>query len=76
MTEWFLITFTKNRTLGFPRGHQTSRKRRIHQNSSISTFALTLRIGEYIREILQQIPAGTPDLDHFKTLPDTKISHQ
>jgi hypothetical protein len=32
--------------------------------------------GEYIREISQQILAATLDLDHFKTLPDTKISHQ
>jgi DNA-3-methyladenine glycosylase II len=41
-------------------------------DSTFRSCGLTLRKGEYIRGISQQIVAGTLDLDHLKTYPDTE----
>ena len=42
------------------------------QDSTFRSCGLTLRKSEYIREISQQILAGTLDLDHFRIYPDTE----
>ena len=41
-------------------------------DTTFRSCGLTLRKGEYIREISQQILAGTLDLDYFKTYPDVE----
>jgi len=41
-------------------------------DSTFRSCGLTLRKGEYIREISQQILAGTLDLDHFRSFADTE----
>ena len=41
-------------------------------DSTFRSCGLTQRKGEYIREISQQILAGTLDLDHFRSYPDTE----
>jgi len=41
-------------------------------DSTFRSCGLTLRKGEYIRDISRQIVEGTLDLDHFKTYSDTE----
>jgi DNA-3-methyladenine glycosylase II len=41
-------------------------------DSTFQACGLTLRKGEYIRDISRHIVEGTFDLDHFKTYPDTE----
>ena len=41
-------------------------------DSTFRSCGLTLRKGEYIREISRQILDGTLDLDHFRTFADTE----
>jgi DNA-3-methyladenine glycosylase II len=41
-------------------------------DATFRTCGLTLRKGEYIRDISRHIVEGTLDLDHFKTWPDTE----
>jgi DNA-3-methyladenine glycosylase II len=41
-------------------------------DSTFRSCGLTLRKGEYIRDISRQIIEGTLDLDHFKSYPDTE----
>ena len=41
-------------------------------DATFRSCGLTLRKGEYIREISQQILSGTLDLDHFRSYPDTE----
>jgi DNA-3-methyladenine glycosylase II len=44
----------------------------ITPDSAFRSCGLTLRKGEYIRGLSQQVVAGSLDLDHFKTYPDTE----
>jgi len=41
-------------------------------DSTFRSCGLTVRKGEYIQEISQQILAGTLDLDHFRSYPDSE----
>ena len=62
------LIIEKNTWYSYPTPH-------ILAHISDSTFrscGLTLRKGEYIREISQSILSGTLDLDRFKTYPDTE----
>ncbi len=62
------LIIEKNTCYSYPTPH-------ILAHISDSTFrscGLTIRKGEYIREISQSILPGTLDLDRFKTYPDTE----